>query len=74
MASRSAVPFERGEADDDYLLHGNEPYATNHRHLDELHRLSACQQLTTEVPPSYDGEVVGSPMKMRSMTGVTSLG
>eukprot|EP00439_Symbiodinium_sp_Y106_P048498 s3751_g6.t1 len=30
-------------------------YATNHRHLNELHRLSAFQQVTTKVPPSYDG-------------------
>ena len=28
---------------------------TNHRHLNELHRLSAFQQVTTKVPPSYDG-------------------
>ena len=32
-----------------------ESYATNHRHLQELHRLSAFQQVTTKVPPSYDG-------------------
>ena len=28
---------------------------TNHRHLQELQRLSAFQQVTTKVPPSYDG-------------------
>ena len=28
---------------------------TNHRHLQELHRLPAFQQVTTKVPPSYDG-------------------
>ena len=38
-----------------YLQQGNESYATNHRHLQELHRLSAFQQETTKVPPSYDG-------------------
>eukprot|EP00439_Symbiodinium_sp_Y106_P034128 s7598_g4.t1 len=43
------------EGEDDYLLHGSESYATNHRHLNELHRLSAFQQVTTRVPPSYDG-------------------
>ena len=32
MASHSAVPFEHGEGDDDYLLQGNESYVTNHRH------------------------------------------
>ena len=47
--------FEPGEGEDDYLLHGSESYATNHRHLQELHRLSAFQQVTTKVPPSYDG-------------------
>ena len=55
MASHSASPFEHGEGDDDYLLHGSESYVTNHRHLNELHRLSAFQQVTTKVPPSYDG-------------------
>ena len=55
MAGHSASPFEHGEGDDDYLLHGSEPYVTNHRHLNELHRLSAFQQVTTKVPPSYDG-------------------
>ena len=55
MASHSASPFEHGEEDDDYLLHGSESYVTNHRHLNELHRLSAFQQLTTKVPPTYDG-------------------
>ena len=43
--------FEPGEGEDDYLLHGSESYATNHRHLQELHRLSAFQQVTTKVPP-----------------------
>ena len=46
---------EHRERDDDYLLQGNESYATKHRHFQELHRLSAFQQLTTKVPPSYDG-------------------
>ena len=55
MASQSATTFELGEGEDDYLLHGSESYATNHRHLNELHRLSAFQQVTTKVPPSYDG-------------------
>ena len=55
MASHSASPFEHGEGDDDYLLHGNESYVANHRHLNELHRLSAFQQVTTKVPPSFDG-------------------
>ena len=45
MASHFALPFERGEGDDDYLLHGSESYVTNHRHLNELHRLSAFQQV-----------------------------
>ena len=47
MASHSVSPFEHGEG----LLHGSEPYVTNHRHLN----LSAFQQVTTQVPPSYDG-------------------
>ena len=55
MASHSVSPFEHGEGDDDYRLHGSESYVTNHRHLNELHRLSAFQQVTTKVPPSYDG-------------------
>ena len=50
MASHSAVPYERGEGDDDYLLQGNESYDSQ-----ELHRLSAFQQVTTTVPPSFDG-------------------
>ena len=55
MAGHSASPFEHGEGDEDYLLQGSESYATNHRHLNELHPLSAFQQVTTKVPPSYDG-------------------
>ena len=55
MASHAAVSFEHGEGEDDYLQQGSESYATNHRHLQELHRLSAFQQVTTKVPPSYDG-------------------
>ena len=47
-------PKNHGEGDDEYLLHGSESYVTNHRHLNELHRLSAFQQVTTKVPPSYD--------------------
>ena len=55
MASLSAMLFEHGEGDDDDLPHGSESYVTNHRHLQELKRLSAFQQVTTKVPPSYDG-------------------
>eukprot|EP00439_Symbiodinium_sp_Y106_P051909 s4449_g6.t3 len=55
MASHPAAPFEHGEGDDAYLQQGNESFAMNHRHLNELHRLSAFQQVTTKVPPSYDG-------------------
>eukprot|EP00439_Symbiodinium_sp_Y106_P072348 s830_g13.t1 len=55
MASHSAVSFEHGEGEDDYLQQGNESYSTNHRHLEELYRLSAFQQVTTKIPPSYDG-------------------
>ena len=55
MASQSATTFEPGEGEDDYVPHGSESYATNHRHLHELHRLSAFQQVATKVPPSYDG-------------------
>ena len=47
--------FEHGDGDEDYLPNGNESYVTNHRHLQELQRLSAFQQVTTKVPPSYDG-------------------
>ena len=74
MTSQSAaMNFEHGDGDEDYLPNGNESFATNHRHLQELQRLSAFQQVTTKVPPSYDGKAVGLPMRMRSMTGVTSL-
>ena len=67
MASLSAaMNFEHGDGDEEYLLNGNESYATNHRHLQELQRLSAFQQVMM-------GEAVGLPMKMRSMIGVTSL-
>ena len=56
MASLSAaMNFEHGDGDEDYLQHGNESCVTNHRHLQELQRLSAFQQVTTKVPPSYDG-------------------
>ena len=56
MASLSAaMNFEHGDGDEEYLLNGNESYVTNHRHLQELQRLSAFQQVTTKVPPSYDG-------------------
>ncbi|CAE7681264.1 unnamed protein product [Symbiodinium sp. CCMP2456] len=54
MASHSAIQFEHGDGDDEYLLHGSDSYATNHRHPQELQRLSAFHQLTTKVPPSYD--------------------
>ena len=52
---RTAQWFEHGEGEVDYLQQGSESYAMNHRHLNELHRLSAFQQVTTKVPPSYDG-------------------
>ena len=55
MASLSVPSFEHGEGDDDYLQHGNESFVSNHRHIQELHRLSAFQQVTTKVPPSFDG-------------------
>ena len=55
MASYSAAPEDYGERDEDYLSHNYDSYATNQRHLSELHRLSAFQQVTTKVPPSYDG-------------------
>ena len=56
MASLSAaMNFEHGDGDDDYHPNGNESCVTNHRHLQELQRLSAFQQVTTKVPPSYDG-------------------
>ena len=73
MASLSAaMNFEHGDGDEEYLLNGNESYATNHRHLQELQRLSAFQQV--KVPPSYDGRSSWfAYMKMRSMIGVTSL-
>ncbi|CAE7037454.1 unnamed protein product, partial [Symbiodinium sp. CCMP2456] len=41
--------------EDDYPLRGSESFATNYRHLQELHGLSAFQQVVTKVPPSYDG-------------------
>ncbi|OLP92184.1 hypothetical protein AK812_SmicGene26030 [Symbiodinium microadriaticum] len=47
--------FEHGDGDEDYLPNGNESFVTNHRHLQELQRLSAFQQVTSKVPPSYDG-------------------
>ena len=56
MASLSAaMNFEHGDGDEDYLPNGNESFATNHRHLQEIQRLSAFQQVTTKGPPSYDG-------------------
>ena len=36
MASHSAASFEHGEGEEDLLQQGNESYATNHRHLQEL--------------------------------------
>ena len=54
MASHTAAPYEQEHGDEDEYLH--ESYAVNrNRHLEELHRLSAFQQVTTKVPPSYDG-------------------
>ena len=53
MASQTAFaePYD-GELDDFY----GESFAINQsRTLSELHRLSAFQQVTTKVPPSYDG-------------------
>ena len=55
MASLSVPSFEHGEGDDDYLQQGSESFVSNHRHIQELHRLSAFQQVTTKVPPSFDG-------------------
>ena len=56
MASLSAaMNFEHGDGDEDYFPNGNESFVTNRRHLLELQRLSAFQQVTTKVPPSYDG-------------------
>ena len=44
--------YDNGWADDD----DNTAYAVNsNKHLNELQRLSAFQQVTTKVPPSYDG-------------------
>ena len=51
----AAMNFEHGDGDEDYLPNGNESFAANHRHLQELQRLSAFQLVTTKVPPSYDG-------------------
>ena len=55
-AGRNAnAHVDDGEGDDDYLQHGSESFVSNHRHIQELHRLSAFQQVTTKVPPSFDG-------------------
>ena len=51
----AAVYFEHGDGDEDYLPNGNESFVTNHRHIHELQRLFAFQQVATKVPPSYDG-------------------
>ena len=49
MASHSAAPYEHGEGDDDYYVFQNhEFFATNQKHLQELQRLSAFQQVTTK--------------------------
>ena len=54
MASHTAAPYETDHGDEDEYLH--ESYAVNrNRHLEELHRLSSFQQVTTKVPPSCDG-------------------
>ena len=55
MAIHSAVPFEHGEGDDDYLPQSNESYVTTHRHLQEYSKnhtdfqLSACDDQSTAV-------------------------
>ena len=67
----AAMSFEHGDGDEDYLPNGNESYVTNHRHIQELQRLSAFQQVTTKVPPSYDGR--SSWSAYASMTDMTSL-
>ena len=41
MANLSAaMNFEHGDGEEEYLLNGNESYATNLRHLQELQRLA----------------------------------
>ena len=54
MANLSAAHYEHGKGDEDDLFQGHESYATSQRYLQELHRLSAFQQVTTKVPLSYD--------------------
>ena len=53
MASLSAaMNFEHGDGDEEYLLNGNESYATNHRHLpraSETISLSAGDHQSTAV-------------------------
>ena len=49
MASHSYDQF------DDYEEPDGEALAAGNRSLEELQRLSAFQQVTTKVPPSYDG-------------------
>ena len=42
--------------DDEEYIEESEVFAVNAgRHLQELQRLSAFQQVTTKVPPAYDG-------------------
>ena len=75
MASLSAaMNFEHGDGDEEYLLNGNESFATNHRHLPRASKaicFSAGEQ--QRYRPPMMGEAVGLPMKTRSMIGVTSL-
>ena len=56
MASHSAVPFEYGEGDDDLpsFMEMNQMRRIIDISMTTL-RLSAFQQVTTKVPPSYDG-------------------
>ena len=61
--------FQYPEFDDEEYGDG-EAYAVQAgRHLQELQRLSAFQQVTTKIPPAYMAAAVGSPMKMPSTIG-----
>ena len=53
MASPSL--FQRPEFDDEDYGDGEAYAVTAGRHLQELQRLSGFQQVTTKVPPAYDG-------------------
>ena len=68
----SPTLFHHPEFDDEDYGDG-EAFATQAgRHIQELQRLSAFQQVTTKVPPAYDGRMavaVGSRTRMPSTTG-----